>query len=829
MDTTKIIRGVINATRYTVTAPVTKEDYGLYLLIEGADLPDTYEVDFSNEETAGTSVTMIGTAEDGVHIPNQFIKSGRDIFAFLYLVSENCGRTVYKFRIPNKLRPDRTDIDPDPEEQSLIDQAIATLNDAVEQTAADVVTTTAKAAEATEAAELASYKALVASDSATAAGTYATRAETAQNAAESARDTATAKATAAATSADNAALSAVNALDSASDAAISAGQASASASAAVESALDAKTYRDSAGLSAENAAMYAEAASGSATSALASATTATTKASEAAQSASDASTAQTAAEDARDEAQRIVDGIVMIEDTASGTVASFPDGADDVPMRSLKVSIDPVQDLHGYDNPWPAGGGKNLLNFTAETSTVNGITFTVNSDGTISATGTATANATLISPIQGNVSIGENYILNGCPSGGGNGTYEIMIIAKNYNTSYANEYGNGVQFTYDDDHFGRIQLVVRAGNTVNIVFKPMIRLASVSDATFAPYSNICPISGWTGAQVVRTGKNLLSTGIGIAHRIENLFASTQIDTTNKTVTFSPVSSEGYKSILYRGTKGTTKAPFEFVFPFKENTQYTFIIKATTTVNVFHGGVSYTDGTNNGGFNQSMVQNGYIVFTSPANKTVLSLYLGIYSGVTTFWYEEMGVYEGVVSLADADFTPRNTYSVSWETEAGTVYGGTLDVVSGELVVDRAEVDAGTLTWANNVTGIFSTQLDGMTNANAQKVICSIYGYGVTQFNWNYADSYADKTINTASNSYIYIKDTSYSDAATFKTAMDGVQLVYELATPIVYHLTPTEVRTLLGQNNVWADTGDSEATYKADTKLYINKRITEIVN
>lgn len=131
MDTSKVIRGVVNSGRYTVTAPIVKEDYGLYLQIEGVELPQTYEVDFSNSESNGTSVTMIGNA-DGVLIPHQFIDTGKDIFAFLYHVGANYGRTVYKFRIPNKVRPDRTNEQPTPEEQSVIDQTIAALNEAAE-------------------------------------------------------------------------------------------------------------------------------------------------------------------------------------------------------------------------------------------------------------------------------------------------------------------------------------------------------------------------------------------------------------------------------------------------------------------------------------------------------------------------------------------------------------------------------------------------------------------------------------------------------------------------------------------------------------------------
>ena len=182
IDTSKIIHGVVGGGRYTVTSPIVKEDYGLYLLIEGLELPSTYEVDFSNSEHNGTSVTMIGNA-DGVLIPSQFISSGKDVFAFLYHVGVDFGRTVYKFRIPNKLRPDRTDEQPTPEQQSVIDQALAALNNAVESTAADAEQTASDAA----------------------------RAEAARTAAESAEDNAEASATAAAQSASRALNSATSA------------------------------------------------------------------------------------------------------------------------------------------------------------------------------------------------------------------------------------------------------------------------------------------------------------------------------------------------------------------------------------------------------------------------------------------------------------------------------------------------------------------------------------------------------------------------------------------------------------------------------------------
>lgn len=51
-------------------------------------------------------------------------------------------------------------------------------------------------------------------------------------------------------------------------------------------------------------------------------------------------------------------------------------------------------------------------------------------------------------------------------------------------------------------------------------------------------------------------------------------------------------------------------------------------------------------------------------------------------------------------------------------------------------------------------------------------------------------------------------TSLSTANAWLAALETPLVVTEtLATPVTYQLTPTAVETLLGTNNVWADTGD----------------------
>jgi hypothetical protein len=66
--------------------------------------------------------------------------------------------------------------------------------------------------------------------------------------------------------------------------------------------------------------------------------------------------------------------------------------------------------------------------------------------------------------------------------------------------------------------------------------------------------------------------------------------------------------------------------------------------------------------------------------------------------------------------------------------------------------------------------------------------------------------------------ITIKDTSYTDTATFKSAMSGVQLAYELATPTTISTPKQNVPMLQGINTVSADCGDVSLKYQPDNVI-----------
>jgi hypothetical protein len=177
---------------------------------------------------------------------------------------------------------------------------------------------------------------------------------------------------------------------------------------------------------------------------------------------------------------------------------------------------------------------------------------------------------------------------------------------------------------------------------------------------------------------------------------------------------------------------------------------------------------------------------------------------------------------------------NTYPITFPQEAGTVYGGALNVTTGVLTVDRAMVDLGTLSWmkgSTNASGVYryvaSIPTVIATLDSKPNMICSQYAT-LTPAQTYRREQGVSNNVNVPQ---VTLYDDAFkdSDATTFKTAMSGVQLVYELAEPIEIQLSANQINSLYGVNNIWADSGDTEVEYRADTKLYIQKKITEAVS
>ena len=153
-----VISAVFRGAQSTTTRNAYQYDYGQVLKTNLA-LPETYEVQFSNNSSGGVAITQIGNA-DGVTIPDQMFISGAPIYAWIFLhQGADDGETVYFITIPVTKRAKPTSKQPTPVQKDAITQAIAALNSAVEQTGRDVTDAAASAS-----AALASERAAAASE-----------------------------------------------------------------------------------------------------------------------------------------------------------------------------------------------------------------------------------------------------------------------------------------------------------------------------------------------------------------------------------------------------------------------------------------------------------------------------------------------------------------------------------------------------------------------------------------------------------------------------------------------------------------------------------------
>ena len=145
-----------------------------------------------------------------------------------------------------------------------------------------------------------------------------------------------------------------------------------------------------------------------------------------------------------------------------------------------------------------------------------------------------------------------------------------------------------------------------------------------------------------------------------------------------------------------------------------------------------------------------------------------------------------------------------YNAVWSTQAGTVYHGTVDPVTGQLTVDWASVDMGSLSWSRNATyNVMYAYVAGKAKGRGN-LICS--NYKTAELYYEYLSS--GEISGALNNNAINVKDDAYTSAADFKTAMNGVQLVYELATPLTYQLTPVQIAALLaGETFVWSSNNE----------------------
>ena len=438
-----------------------------------------------------------------------------------------------------------------------------------------------------------------------------------------------------------------------------------------------------------------------------------------------------------------------VNEIAKTPIATFSDGASNVPFKEIVAYIQATQDLHGQSAPYPAGGGKNLYNKNGK-NTSNGYV--------------------------------NGYYLYDDGEEKSNANYEISeYIAVNAGTDYTVQglQGDRVFLCYYDSskvYLGQQRYSAQATRTVTtpantayirlsvyIANEDTTQLEAGSTATsYAPYENICPITGRTSVSVTHTGKNIVNI-------------ADQTFTRNKTLTCN--FPKGTYTVSAVVTSNDTDASTCLIyFRNKDN---------VAIAHAFLG--RNTRSSANITFDEDV---GYIyLYASDTNSHS--------QGDTATW-ADIQIEVGSTATSYAPYTGQ-TVTINLN---GTYYGGYVNLDTGVFTATHIYYNLADLTYTTTSWGAYrsTTLSDDLKYASPSEAMCDIYNY-VT---YTVLNQQKPNNSFALSSNYIYVlADTSPVG-----------NVCYKLLNPRTYQLSRTQLRQIAGTNNVFCSTGDVAVKYYA---------------
>lgn len=478
-------------------------------------------------------------------------------------------------------------------------------------------------------------------------------------------------------------------------------------------------------------------------------------------------------------------------------IASFPDGADNVPMKSATFAITPVQNLHGYDNPWPAGGGKNLF----DKDNINALNAYI-SDETIVGGGART----IYIPCKPNTTYTVSKTLGARLLA----KYTNVLPAIGVGTlGGADPTGTALKYTVTTGADAQyiVAYVYNSSIDAGLTFEQIANTIQIEEGstatTWTPYSNICPITGFTGAEITDRGVNLWD-GTG----------------------------EDGKAMGGAGT--TYDAPTAFA------TDYV-MVKPSTTVYInptnWQNWVDWYDASKT-----------FISQETASSGLITSPYNAVYGRFTGRLAEKAGASINYPSTDTAYHASVGaTHDITWQDEAGTVYGGTIAYLGGDMwrltATHYLYVYDGTEYFAKSGTALNGFYNNLVVDARPHSwpqmksspyndgVKCSMFAItnAANYYKNNYGCMYLDSGHNFSCEPSVFgtTAESFKAKLAELYAAGTPVTVCCAIAEPQVHDLTGEELATVLGTNNVFSNTGDvTELVYRADTALYIEKKLAE---
>lgn len=190
----------------------------------------------------------------------------------------------------------------------------------------------------------------------------------------------------------------------------------------------------------------------------------------------------------------------------------------------------------------------------------------------------------------------------------------------------------------------------------------------------------------------------------------------------------------------------------------------------------------------GSLNNSYVDQSYYInttFTTPPNAHYLRFYITSVYGTTynndiciNLSSSGNGTYKAYRGLIETKTIPAEVQALEgWGRGINTSCYNVLDMDTGDFTDKDSIVDMGTLIYyklESSSSWLFEGSVSN--KANGKNLLCDLYTtYYESTSAWNIAEK---SIVGAGTSNKFYIKDTSYTTASDFKTAMDGVNLQYE---------------------------------------------------
>lgn len=500
-----------------------------------------------------------------------------------------------------------------------------------------------------------------------------------------------------------------------------------------------------------------------------------------------------------------------------------------VPFGNIAVDIPLTQS--GSGDPYPPGGGKNLLTDVWASTSIssNGVTGT--KDGNVFVLSGANTGSGALNWYIKHYSNADStftlspgtYTLSGLHrNGGGYITLGLYNRVNNANAMIAYETGNSVTFTIDEEKTDCFLVVaIAAGASADgVTITPMLESGS-SASDYAPYSNIRPIVGFDSVSVTRTGKNLIGD-------LDYLYKEATYKSFGLTLSANDPESG---AVTVNGTNTSSGfiycsfdlslTPGDYILsgcPANGRTVgCSQIIRLYENETIVSQASDYGDNT--------------AAFTVSENTSRVELLTLRFAKDTTASNLVFRPMVRPAAVSDATFEPyyqSQSVTVSMGG-AGTVYGGNLNLTTGLLTVTHGIVDLGTLSWTRHGTFKNCLVATGMT-ALADKpplvsggntdCVCSNYkvsaGNGTQDINGSahYYHICVAPTFWSKTQPIIVINDPAMTNSPqTYAQQLSGVTLAFPLETPKTYQLTLHEIQQLVGTNIMHTDIGNLTIEYR----------------